>query len=170
MRSWLPSPRRRLPTGPRRFDRTAVLECPSMKGRALGVLLIGCVASCSSTKSSDAPSASSDHAPNPKLVSIAAGSALDLGKFSCSSPAGEDPSSCRAMTDYSGFAYDPRNHQMLAFGGGHATTMTDSIAALSLGGDLAWKALYASTPCMLMGPRSEERRVGQGRGSRWAVD
>ena len=54
------------------------------------------------------------------------------------------------MTDYSGFVYDPKNHQMLAFGGGHATTMTDAIVALPLGGDLVWKSLYQPTPCMLM--------------------
>ena len=29
------------------------------------------------------------------------------GKFTCSSPAGEDPTSCHQMTDYSGFVYDP---------------------------------------------------------------
>lgn len=104
--------------------------------------------------------AASPHAANPKLTGIADGAALDLGRFSCSSPAGEDPSSCRQMTDYSGFAYDPKNHQMLAFGGGHATTMTDSIAALPLGGDLIWKALYTSTPCMLMAPFNLDSALG----------
>jgi hypothetical protein len=54
------------------------------------------------------------------------------------------------MTDYSGFVYDAGNHQMLAFGGGHATTMTDSVVALALGGDLVWKSLYAPTPCSQM--------------------
>src|SRR5258708_31209930 len=55
----------------------------------------------------------SAHAPNPKLAGIADGNALDLGRFTCTSPDGEDPSSCRQMTDYSGFVYDPRNHQIL---------------------------------------------------------
>src|SRR4051794_23416616 len=61
--------------------------------------------------------AQSSHAPNPRLAGIADGTAIDLGKFTCSSPAGEDPTSCHQMTDYSGFVYDPKNHQMLAFGG-----------------------------------------------------
>ena len=64
------------------------------------------------------------------------------------------------MTDYSGFVYDPGNHQMLAFGGGHATTMTDAIVALPLGGDLVWKSLYAPTPCMLMGPGNLDAALG----------
>jgi hypothetical protein len=100
------------------------------------------------------------HAPNPKLAAIAAGSALDLGRFTCTAPDGEDPSSCRALTDYSGFAYDPRNHQMLAFGGGHATTMTDSVVALVLGGDLSWQSLYVPTPCNMMGPTNLDATLG----------
>jgi hypothetical protein len=99
-------------------------------------------------------------AANPKLAGIADGGALDLGKFTCSSPDGEGANSCRQITDYSGFVYDPKNHQMLAFGGGHATTMTDSVVALALGGDLLWKSLYAPTPCMLMGPSNLDSALG----------
>ncbi len=99
-------------------------------------------------------------AANPMFAQIADNTAIDLGRFACKSPAGEDPSSCRQMTDYSGFVYDPRNHQMLAFGGGHATTMTDDVVALDLRGDLVWKSLYQPTPCKLMGPANLDATLG----------
>jgi hypothetical protein len=89
-------------------------------------------------------------APNPQLEGLGEGSALDLGEFSCTTPAGEEPGYCFGITDYSGITYDPRNHQILAFGGGHATTMTDSVVALELSGPLQWKSLYEPTPCEKM--------------------
>jgi hypothetical protein len=46
--------------------------------------------------------------------------------------------------------YDPHHHTMLMFGGGHATTMTDSIHVLDLGGALTWSDLYPPTPCSAM--------------------
>jgi hypothetical protein len=88
--------------------------------------------------------------PNPKLAGLGDETALDLGKLDCGAVTGEDPSDCHKTTDYSGFVYDPHRHQMLMFGGGHATTMTDSIHALDLGGTLKWMDLYPPTPCNLM--------------------
>jgi hypothetical protein len=85
--------------------------------------------------------------PNPMLAGLGDETALDLGKFDCTGLMGEDPSDCRKTTDYSGFVYDPHRHQMLSFGGGHATTMTDSIHVLDLAGALKWADLYPPTPC-----------------------
>jgi hypothetical protein len=87
---------------------------------------------------------------NPKLAALGDETALDLGEFGCTDVDGEDPGYCRQTTDYSGFVYDPHHHEMLLFGGGHATTMTDSIHVLDLGGSLEWTDLYAPTPCSAM--------------------
>jgi hypothetical protein len=85
--------------------------------------------------------------PNPTLADLADETALDLGPFACEQVPGEEPELCKRATDYSGFVYDPHNHQMLLFGGGHSTTMTDVVHALDLGGTLEWTGLYAPTPC-----------------------
>jgi hypothetical protein len=98
--------------------------------------------------------------PNPTLTPIADNTVLDLDKYTCSAVSGEDTSDCRKMTDYSGFVYDAGNHQMLAFGGGHATTMNDSVVALPLDGALAWKSLYEPTPCSSMTPANLDSALG----------
>src|SRR5689334_1088581 len=63
--------------------------------------------------------------PHARFASLDAGQSVDLGAFTCSDN-GEGADTCRRVTDYSGFVYDSRNHQLLMFGGGHSTTMTDS--------------------------------------------
>ncbi|HET6583036.1 MAG TPA: hypothetical protein VFG69_06310 [Nannocystaceae bacterium] len=85
--------------------------------------------------------------PNPALADLASETALDLGPFTCEGVPGEDESLCKRATDYSGFVYDPHRHQMLLFGGGHSTTMTDAIHAFDLGDTLTWSGLYSPTPC-----------------------
>lgn len=85
--------------------------------------------------------------PNPRLAGLADETALDLGRFECTPVGGEDPDLCRRVTDYSGLVYDPRGHRLLLFGGGHSTTMSDSIHAFDLGGMLSWTDLYEPTPC-----------------------
>lgn len=97
---------------------------------------------------------------NPLLTDLGDESALDLGPFDCTDVEGEDPGFCRQTTDYSGFVYDPKHHEMLLYGGGHATTMTDSIHALDLGGTLKWKDLYAPTPCSSMTPQNLDTTNG----------
>jgi hypothetical protein len=87
---------------------------------------------------------------NPALSGLGDETALDLGQFDCTDLDGEDPGFCRQATDYSGFVYDPRNHKMLLYGGGHSTTMTDSIHVLDLEGSLKWADLYPPTPCSQM--------------------
>ena len=83
--------------------------------------------------------------PNPKLAGLAAGTAIDLGPLNLESPEGEGEGSANRVTDYSGMTYDPHNHRLLMFGGGHATTFTDTIYAFSFE-TLQWKALYKPTP------------------------
>lgn len=85
--------------------------------------------------------------PNPMLADLADETALDLGPFACEQVPGEEAELCKRATDYGGFVYDPHNHEMLLFGGGHSTTMTDVIHALDLGGTLQWSGLYSPTPC-----------------------
>lgn len=88
--------------------------------------------------------------PNPALADLADETALDLGQFTCAQVPGEEPELCRRATDYSGFVYDPHHHEMLGFGGGHSTTMTDAIHAFDLGNTLTWSGLYEPTPCDAM--------------------
>lgn len=88
--------------------------------------------------------------PNPKLTDLANETAIDLGQFACTQVPGEDPALCRRATDYSGMVYDPHHHAVLSFGGGHSTTMTDSVHVLELNSDLAWRDAYPPTPCSAM--------------------
>jgi hypothetical protein len=99
-------------------------------------------------------------AANPAFAGLAAESALDLGRFDCTPVPGEGASDCQKATDYSGFVYDPHRHQMVLFGGGHATTMTDTVKVLDLAGALKWTDLYAPTPCSAMLPDNVARPNG----------
>jgi hypothetical protein len=99
-------------------------------------------------------------AKNPRLSGLADNTALDLGRFSCLPVPGEAPEMCRLATDYSGFVYDPHHHAMLSFGGGHATTMTDSVHVLDLGGALTWTDAYAPTPCASMNAGNLDEETG----------
>lgn len=98
--------------------------------------------------------------PNPRLAGLADETALDLGRFECTPVGGEDPDLCRRVTDYSGLVYDPRGHRLLLFGGGHSTTMSDSIHAFDLGGALSWVDLYEPTPCSSMNDGNLDRPPG----------
>lgn len=86
-------------------------------------------------------------AMHPRLAELADETAVDLGEFDCTAPADENDGQCRAVTDYSGLVYDEVGHQLLMFGGGHATTMTDTIFAFDLDDSLSWSELYEPTPC-----------------------
>ncbi len=85
---------------------------------------------------------------SPRLAGLADNTGLDLGKFTCTDPDGSD--NCARVTDYSGLVYDSNAHQLLMFGGGHATTMTDTVFAFDLTTSLAWRELYLPTPCAKM--------------------
>lgn len=97
---------------------------------------------------------------HPRLADLADETALDLGAFECSEPAAEGEGQCRAVTDYSGLIYDSVSHQLLMFGGGHATTMTDTIFAFDLSGSLTWRELYEPTPCELMVASNLDAELG----------
>lgn len=88
--------------------------------------------------------------PHPQLEDLAPGTAIDLGAFECTAPSEEDEGTCRRVTDYSGLVYDGVRHQLLMFGGGHSTTMTDTLFAFDLRDTLRWSELYEPTPCELM--------------------
>jgi hypothetical protein len=86
--------------------------------------------------------------PNPALSDLEDNTAFDLGPFTCTWVP-DDGNDCVKVTDYSGFVYDPNNHQMLMFGGGHATTFTDSVFVFDPD-TLSWTETYPPTPCSLM--------------------
>ncbi|MCW8131022.1 MAG: hypothetical protein KIS92_11790 [Planctomycetota bacterium] len=81
--------------------------------------------------------------PNPKLAALPEHTAIDLGPTKFLAPEGEGETA-DGVTDYSGMTYDPHNHRILLFGGGHATTFTDAVYAFDFE-TLAWKALYKPT-------------------------
>ncbi|MBK8241090.1 MAG: hypothetical protein IPK74_36710 [Deltaproteobacteria bacterium] len=87
--------------------------------------------------------------PNPLFADLADETVIDLGPFACEPVPGEEPTLCIRTTDYSGMVYDPHRHQMLAFGGGHSTTMTDAIHAFDLA-TATWSDLYPPTACDAM--------------------
>ena len=86
-------------------------------------------------------------APNPRLTALADETAMNLGTFTCTE---NGDNSCRQVTDYGGLTYDSRLNRLLMFGGGHATTMSDSVFAFDLNDTLTWSELYAPTPCSMM--------------------
>jgi hypothetical protein len=79
--------------------------------------------------------------PNPILGSIPPNTARDLGAYT-SEPLCGVPIQ---VTDYSRFTYDPVRHQLLMFGGGHASTPRTDVDAFSFA-TLAWTSAYAPTP------------------------
>jgi hypothetical protein len=98
--------------------------------------------------------------PNPALEGLLPGSAMDLGDYACPGVKGEDVSECQRITDFSGMAYDGRNHRLYMFGGGHSSTMVDSVMSLDLSAELAWVPLYEPTPCSAMTPANVDDALG----------
>ncbi len=84
-------------------------------------------------------------APNPVLATLADNTVRDLGAFPCTRPKG-DIYNCQQVTDYSGLVYDQNRRRFLMFGGGHATTFTDTVFEFNPN-TLTWSELYAPTPC-----------------------
>jgi hypothetical protein len=89
--------------------------------------------------------AASNAQPNAMLAGLADNTAIDLGAFTCTTPQG-DGNSCTRVTDYSGMVFDCKGHRLLMFGGGHATTYTDTVFSFDFA-TLKWTELYAPTPC-----------------------
>ncbi len=96
--------------------------------------------------------------PNPTLQNIPPGTALDLGRYTCSEPA-DRPTGCEFITDYSGFRYDSHHHRMLMFGGGHGPAIRTDIAAFDLN-TLKWGSLYRSTPAAAMTAANNDTERG----------
>jgi hypothetical protein len=78
---------------------------------------------------------------HPILTAIPPNTARDLGPYTsdplCGVPIG--------VTDYSRFTYDPVRHQLLMFGGGHATTPRTDVDVFSFS-TLTWTSAYPPTP------------------------
>ncbi|MGH8501155.1 MAG: hypothetical protein ACREVE_01545 [Gammaproteobacteria bacterium] len=84
--------------------------------------------------------------PNPPLSGLPDNTVFEIGPYTCTPPQGEPLQECRKISDFSGLVYDAKRHRMLMFGGGHATTFTDTIAVFDPA-TLTWTQLYAPTPC-----------------------
>lgn len=80
-------------------------------------------------------------APNPILLGLPANTARDLGAYT-SEPLCGVPIQ---VTDYSRFTYDPVRHQLLLFGGGHASTPRSDVDVFDFV-TLEWSSAYAPTP------------------------
>jgi hypothetical protein len=96
---------------------------------------------------------------NPKLSALPAGGLLELSAVKVTDPVGEPAGHGRLVTDYSGMAYDPKRHRMLLFGGGHASTNYDGVAALNLK-DFSWSEEYPPTPLSVMHPENYDKKDG----------
>lgn len=84
---------------------------------------------------------------NAILSNLPTNTARNLGSYAARcADSSFDPDNCRRFGDYSRFTYDPEHHQILFFGGGHATTMRDDIDVFNFD-SLKWKSAYASTHC-----------------------
>lgn len=100
----------------------------------------------------------SDGGKNPTLTALADNTVLDLGEFACTEVSGNND--CWGVIAYGGFTYDSNHHQFLMFGGGHATTMTDTVFAFDLDKTLSWRELYQPTPCEAMTPGNLDAALG----------
>ena len=100
--------------------------------------------------------------PNPRLADLADGEALDLGPYDCESRVPRIR--CETIFDYSRINYDPYNHRILAFGGGHAATGRTDVDVFDLR-TLKWQSLYPSMTCdevaeQDLDPRGFHRKTG----------
>jgi len=86
------------------------------------------------------------HEPHPSLAALPPNTALDLGRYECAERLPQIPDRCRTITDYSRLNYDPYNHRVLLFGGGHAATGRTDVDVLDLD-TLEWSSLYESMSC-----------------------
>jgi hypothetical protein len=84
--------------------------------------------------------------PNTVLNGLSSNAVKDLGPYTCSAVQGEAPGHCRLITDYSGVVFDKKRRQLVAFGGGHASTNYDALNTFSLD-TLMWREMYKPTDC-----------------------
>ncbi len=96
--------------------------------------------------------------PNPKLSALPENTALDLGKYETDQLKPEGETHAIRIADYSRFTYDSNNHQLLMFGGGHASTPRTDVDVFNFS-TLTWKSAYPATPVrdLTMTNRDDER-------------
>ena len=78
------------------------------------------------------------------LSKLANNTGLDLGTYKCTE-IGAGHNFCSQVTDFSGMVYDGARHQMVIFGGGHASTNYDAINTFKMA-TLKWVEEYSPTP------------------------
>lgn len=83
---------------------------------------------------------------NPILVGLPDNTAMHLGAYECKSRIPQMATGCYSIFDYSRFNYDPYNHRILLFGGGHSATGRTDVDVLDLN-TFAWSSLYSSMSC-----------------------
>ena len=96
-------------------------------------------------------------AATPSLQNLGPNQAVNLGPYPCSGP--EPFPKCQNITDFSGMVYDAKRHQIVMFGGGHASTFTDTVARFDLI-SLSWSELYPHTPCASMNKANHDASQG----------
>ena len=96
--------------------------------------------------------------PSSPLENLADNTALNLGVFTCTNPS-QPGANCQKVTDFSGMVYDQNNYQILMFGGGHATTMTDTVFVFNFD-TLEWTEEYPPTPCSSMSASVYDKAIG----------
>ena len=84
---------------------------------------------------------------NPVLASLPDNTAANLGGYLCTSSLGDY--GCQGILDYGGLIYDNLDHQLLMWGGGHASTMRTDVDVFNFG-TLTWSPAYPSAPCSIM--------------------
>ncbi len=117
-----------------------------------------CIGAASSWAAPAASPGQFRFARNPSLAALPDNTAIDLGKYKSHPLKPDGETHPIRITDYSRFTYDCSNHQMLLFGGGHASTPRTDVDVFSFT-TLTWKSAYAPTPVrdLRMANRDAER-------------
>lgn len=124
--------------------------------RAGVAILVLCLAQGFALRAATPGLAAPKPAPNPKFAHLPDNTVVDLGPLKLEVPEGEGQGSGAGVTDYSGMTYDPHNHRVLMFGGGHATTFSDTIYVFDFK-TLEWSSLYKPTPARFYKPENMEK-------------
>lgn len=83
--------------------------------------------------------------PSVPLSALPDNTALDLGPYNCRARF-PDEFRCYTIHDYSRLNYDPFQHRVLMFGGGHAATGRTDVDVFAFD-TLTWSSLYPSMTC-----------------------
>lgn len=83
---------------------------------------------------------------HPRFAALPDNTALDLGQYTCADRMPQIKDYCQSIFDFSRINYDPFNHRLLVFGGGHSATGRTDIDTFNLE-TLKWESLYPSMSC-----------------------